>query len=507
MLIDTSVIITLSIVAIILVSFFYIPDLHFGLNLGDEGYLWFGTQQVIERKIPIRDFRAYDPGRYYWMVPWFLLFGKNIISLRIAQNFTQCITLFIGLIFIYLYTNNVVLSVLLGLSIVPWLIPRHKQIDILFSVMTPFALLLTLQSPEFSHFFILGLYLGICMLFGLNHVLYASISLILVLILLEFKGQQILTGNNLTALFSGFTLFLIPIFLLFIFIPRLFSSYWQKKILRIVKRRHANLRLPLPWLWNKNTPQLNSLTVSGQIFIKIVFTSMPFIYIWFFFQFLNTLDLTSQSITNLVLASCGLMYFHHASSRADISHIAQSLLPYTLLLINSSDSIWIYLLLVSYILFSFKFIYWENIEWPKYLINPNNYSKLKLNTASIFIPSNQSLYVNIVKNLVCKYSKKNDHVVLLPNIVTFYPLLERKPAIYDIFSVYAPSDDEQDEMIVQMKTNKPSFLLINNVAIDGRKKLEFINSHNKVWAYIQNNFYQIENNELPQTHFAFRPIN
>ena len=39
-----------------------------GLRGGDEGYLVYGASRTRMGEVPIRDFRAYEPGRYWFVV-------------------------------------------------------------------------------------------------------------------------------------------------------------------------------------------------------------------------------------------------------------------------------------------------------------------------------------------------------------------------------------------------------------------------------------------------------
>src|SRR5688572_9589370 len=99
---------------------------NYDIGLADEGYLWYGVQRTLAGEVPLRDFQAYDPGRYYWCAAFAPLVGDGIVGLRFAAAAFQALGLTFALLVATRFTRSLAGLAFCGLVLGLWMFPRHK---------------------------------------------------------------------------------------------------------------------------------------------------------------------------------------------------------------------------------------------------------------------------------------------------------------------------------------------------------------------------------------------
>lgn len=156
-----------------------------GFNLWDEGYLWYGVQRVLQNEVPILDFLAYDPGRYYWSAAFLKVSGDDgIMTLRTAVAIFQAAGLFVGLLLVAQSAKvkgkaDIVFWLIAVATLVVWMFPRHKLFDISISVFLIGVLTYLISNPIPKRYVIAGACVGLIAVFGRNHGVYGAIGSLL----------------------------------------------------------------------------------------------------------------------------------------------------------------------------------------------------------------------------------------------------------------------------------------------------------------------------------------
>ncbi len=299
----------------------------FDLNLMDEGFLWYGAQRVLVGELPLRDFQAYDPGRYFWSAAWMaLLADDGIVTLRLSNAALGAITVFFAAWTVGAGPVRPRPGALLaaGTIFVWWMAPAFKAADSFAAVVLLWGLTRLAERPTLPRYFAAGLCWGLAATIGINHALYGSIAGLLAFLYL--RGAP----NALHALLAGGAGAVVgysPVLALHLF-ARGFTAAFIDSIRLLFEYGTTNFALPLPSLFAlRELPEKGYLMPMTEAASALVLLLAPIFWAsaaWHLRRPKSCASLPPAVLAGFVLS---LPYAHYAWSRADAGHLAVSILP------------------------------------------------------------------------------------------------------------------------------------------------------------------------------------
>jgi len=476
-----------------------------GFNLWDEGFLWYGAQRTALGEVPIRDFMAYDPGRYYWSAGFMLAFGDTgIMTLRIAIAAFQILGLLTGLMLIARALPRQTLEshlflLLAAATLALWMFPRHKLFDISLSIFLIGALSFLVQSPTPRRHFITGLCIGLIAVFGRNHGTYGAIGCIGVMLWLSIN-RTTAPGFISGLLFwsVGVALGFAPILLLALLVPGFAGAFWES-IRFLFELKATNLPLPVPWPWRANFyPALIGQTLRevliGLFFIGLlVFAGLAIL--WVSWQRISHRPVQPALAATAFLA---LPYAQFAYSRADVAHLAQGIFP---------------LLLGCFILIATRTV---RIRWPlalalctasfwvMHVFDPGWQCRIGKHCVAVQVSGSllqtdpgTARDMALLRQLADRYAPGNEAILVLPYWPGAYALLNRPAPIWETYALFPRPEAFEAKEIARIKHANPSFALILDMPLDGREELRFKHTHPLTQQYVLDNFQALPNPANP----------
>ncbi|MCX5871523.1 MAG: hypothetical protein NTY00_13055 [Deltaproteobacteria bacterium] len=460
-----------------------------GFSLWDEGFLWYGAQRVMLGEVPIRDFMAYDPGRYWWSAAFMSLCSNNgIMTLRGAVAIFQAAGLFVGLLLIArsVKKQNFPYLLLSAIILVVWMFPRHKLFDISLSIFLIGLLAFLVQNPTRRRYFFAGLCVGLVAIFGRNHGMYGVAGSIGVMSWLNIKrveGPGLIEGFSLwsAGVIAGF----MPIFFMALLVPGFAVAFWES-IRFLFEVKTTNLPLPIPWPWRVNfasVPLDEAIrgVLVGLLFIDtVVFGVLTILWVvWQKFQ-------NKQVLPALVATSfLALPYAHYAYSRADIAHLAQGIFPLlvgclVLLAMQPAKIKWPLALMLCT-----ASLWVSHIFHPGWQCHINKRCvNVEISGSNLQVDPGTSRDIGLLRKLAEQYAPDGQSFVAWPGA---YALLERKSPIWEIYVLFPRSQAFEKAEIERIKTARPGFVLVD-LPLDGHDELRFQNTHPLIHQYILDNF-------------------
>lgn len=469
----------------------FLWESHKGFSLLDEGFLWYGSQRVMVGEVPMRDFMAYDIGRYYWSAAFMSLLGDNgIVALRVATAVFQAIALFIGLVVLaHNSAKQRLFCLLAAITLVVWMSPQYRLFDTSLPIMLVGALSFLVEQPSNRRYFLTGLIVGLVAVFGRNHGMYGVAGSLGVMLYLTTRSKSAL---GLITAFAAWVLGVVvgylPVLVFLAIVPGFAPAFWES-ISFLFEIKATNFPLPVPWPWLVpfgELPFFDAIcsVLEGIFFIAIVVFGLLGI-VWIIGKKIIDKPVSPTLIASVFLA---LPYAHYAYSRADIAHLAPSIPPFLmgiLALLASQHA---------------------KIKWPfaALLCGASLLVMLPKHPGWYCYSSQQCDEVNVAgdKLKIDRVTASNLAGVtqfaeqFAPGdktfIATFWPgayaALGRKSPMWEIYVLFPRSVAFQQAEIERIKAAKPGFALIIDHPFDGRDDLRFSNTHPIVYQYIRDNF-------------------
>ena len=472
--------------SIIIVWFFLVGNV--GLNLGDEGHLWYGSLQTMKGAVPILDFRSYDPGRYYWAAGWMRLIGGGIVQLRLAGLIFYGIGLSFILLKFFKLELRIFYIVSLGVLLISLSFPIHKLYEYSLTLCAIYFISECLENSSALNSFRYGVFLGISAAFARNFALYFLISFFLALAFLKVKRKRPSYWPFVVCMAVGLAVGIAPIVYMMLFIPGYGSSLFES--VRILFGPYAPV-LPLSISWRHS------------VLVDILYLCIPSFYM---FLVIRALRVSSCCVAERLLVACaivGLPILHHVFVRADLSHLAQgatpfvvaiSILPMMFRLEKSGYYVRFFSALVLAIVVAV--VGRVQILPIKEKLREEFVSKSKLayypiGLNEILLDEPRIKYLNTIKALVSKYESAGDRVWIAPYAPGLYPILEKVDPVWDPYPLFPASEKNQRRMIDDLVRKKVELVIIDDNALDGINARRFSQTHSIVWHYLMNKYVRV----------------
>ena len=465
--------------------FFLFAQRHIGLSLMDEGFLWYGAQRILHGELPLRDFQAYDPARYYWSAGWMYLLGDNgIVTLRLGNAILAAMTAMLAVfsVNIGMPDRRVAFNIAAGVVFIIWLVPDFKVADSFAAILLLFSSVRLIERPTSARYFQGGICLGIAAAIGINHALYGTIGGLLTFF---YAGSVSHKRTAIGAVIAGGLLGYSPMLALFVFAPG-FAAAFIDSITLIFEAGTTNLSLPFPDVLavfrgaDKLHVQFASETLLGLSLI-----AAPLLLIWAAWR-LGRADfraIVPPAIPAGLLLS--LPFAHYVVSRADVAHAAVSVLPVLVLVLAWTawrrGRLAQWLIVASLLLTGLAMTARERpaYEWLK---NARMYA-VAVDGVTMLLPSFDFAQIRSVRTLATAAGPATFFAG--PYLPGAYALQDRKSPIWEIYMIFPSSPARQRAEIMKMRAANVCVALVSNGGVDGNAALGLQQTHRLLLAELE----------------------
>ena len=485
----------------------------YGLNVWDEGGYANGTLRTLNGEKALIDFNpnGYLPGRYWYGLLFFKIFGVEIQSLRIGVAMLTPIMV----IMVYSISRKIMpagFSFLAALCMLSAPSMYYNRFYPFFVIFVLYFLIKTIEKRTVISLVGLTLSIFLSSFFKFEVTLFSIIISMIILAILYFNKsiefnihlENILnvTSKKLTYL-SGAVIMITALFLIYIG-----KHGYFLQVFKIVVDAHEVWGNPFPQL----LPFFKIYHQVGyhKIFERVLFYLPTWVYSLLFIIiiirfFANKCEFTLLNVYLIAIASFGICAFGLVIWRAGFDNLLRTLPPFYILFTYLLYMIWQKVMLFQYasenpihvkitriplsllIVFLPSLFYYEmnthhgfyagSIGARDWAINKNfkamkpETARVKLKRIDVRTRPAEAKWISQVVNRINLYSKKGDPILALPLNPIFYFLTDRvNPTPYEWVLPGMLDKDKELKMVETLKIKLPRVVVYVDIAIDGKEE-------------------------------------
>jgi hypothetical protein len=458
----------------------------------------------------MRDFHAYDPGRYLWTTGWSYVLGESLVSMRLACVFFQCLGMLAGLLAARRLSSRPLFLVCVALLLAVWMHPRYKVFEQSIALLSVYAGVLLLERPTLRRHFAVGIFGGLMAFMGKNHGAYHVLAFGLMIAWAAWaEGWRAWWTRSLA--WSGGLLFgCLPQWLMFLFVPGFFRSFLDSIL--SISANGTNLSRPVPWPWLPATDLPPWMRVS--VFAEgCFFVAFPLFLLLTAARacWLGRERLSTQPA--LIAAACvTLPYTHYVFSRADTVHLSHGAPTMTLGAIALGASFvgglqWLPRALAPLILAaSLTANYVQISAIRRSFADPGTFLWVPVSGARMFVPRLHAQALASAHTLVMELAKADEPILFAPDFPGLYPFTGRLSPTKEIYFIFPATPQEDRALLAEIERAGVQWVMLHNYALDGRDDLRFHSTNPIVWDFLCKNFKSVPIDTLPSSMIVLRRI-
>jgi hypothetical protein len=508
----------LLVLSALLVILVFLLQGNVGLNLPDEGFLWYGTMRTALHEVPARDFQSYDPGRYYWGALWFkLLWDDGILALRVSQAAFQFVGLTLALLLLRRLLNSWVGLIFAAAILARWMVPTWKIYEPVIVIAAIYFAVLIIEQPARSRYLLAGVFTGLAAFFGRNHGLYCGVALLLLTVFLNWKVSKRVLLERLGLLSLGVVIGYAPMLLMFAFVPGFFGQFKQDLLFNL--HSATNLPLPVPWPWRQTYAGVGAREAINRLTVGLLYVAFPVFYLLalarIFFK---------RAAPPVFLASAlvGVMYLHYTFARPQLFYLAWTIPPFILGLLAVpalfskqhskaiTVAVWSILALSTLgalelsreNLFNAKLkAFTKATLMRRYggdfeqAMNAQGLVRAEINGDRVWIATDTARLIDSVKAINRNLIHRRDGLLVAPYYPGIYAVLAKRSPLWEIYFLLPRPIAEQQGMVRELESKGIDWALICHHYVDDRPELAFENTHSLLWQYLSTDFERVQTEE------------